>query len=124
MGAMRFRRNCLIIAIVCLSIWIVGCTMHLNPALDALNNGKELNDDQVDIRAKKCGWLETQLKCTMFSEHPIASVLSLGTIGGCAYLRCAEDKEWSTDKICTCQIYHMFSVHLIHEERHCRGWVH
>ena len=120
--------------IVSLAIWAViiwailmltGCGgMHLNPALEVLNGGKELSDEQVDIRMEKCGWWEVQKECTMFKEHPIASILSIGTIGGCAYLRCGEDKEWDTEKICTCRGYYMFNMHNEHELKHCHGWIH
>jgi hypothetical protein len=98
--------------------------MHLNPALDTLNDGKELSNEQVDIRMENCGWWEAQKQCTMFAEHPIKSTLGLGTIGGCAYLRCGEDKEWDTEKVCTCRGYYMFDMHLEEELAHCHGWIH
>ena len=151
-GTGTFRRNCLIISIVCLSVWLIGgCTVFAPQEtlrkelrdyreLVVRVNGKVINpeaaaeipvysetgepvDAEVDVRVEVVGYWGVYKRLN--SVNMAIAVLGFPSIPfGLSELWCAEHKAWETDCICTFQIYRFNdSPHwLQHELRHCMGY--
>jgi len=114
--------SCFVAAALCLSLLFSGgCALRLHPLLNELNGGKPLTDEQVDIRIERTNYFAVQATC--IGQDP-AAVIGIGTIFACAKMRCAENKFWQTDRICTCQITLIEGVEwpLEHEKKHCYGY--
>lgn len=102
-----------------LALGIQSCAPRLHPLLVENHGGKELSDAEVDIRIERNGPLATQAGC--LADDPLA-FWKLPVLG-CAKLGCADNKMWTTDKICTCLVRLGTDSALEHELKHCRGWV-
>ena len=110
-----------VLLIIALLFVLAGCGMvplRLHPLLVEHNGGRELTDEQVDIRIDRPGFLGTQAAC--IADDPLAALVV--PIMSCQRMACAEHKLWTTEKKCTCQIWLWAEWALAEEIKHCRGW--
>lgn len=142
-GMTTWDRNFVLIIIALLGfLWLTSCTTmlpqsKLNPIIEK-NLGRELvirvdgkvvnpvnerltfgADAEVDVRITRYGY-------GMYGRGPLwAQIVAFPLpVLGVAYLRCAENREWETDTICTCRIelWQEIETVLNHEIRHCKGY--
>lgn len=93
---------------------------QLQPAVQR-NLGRPLKlDKEVEVREKISGPLGIYADC---SGAGLMLILAAPVLG-CAELRCNGDKQWLTDKPCTCSVFLAFdsATSRRHELKHCEGY--